>query len=157
VRALLLITALVAAYLFAAHLSGGRLYDFGLGLGGEKATLQAQVSHFWEDVKFKDFAAAARYHSPETQAQVDIPYLIERLFLIKPEALEIISMEVMFVEIDSTGRRARVKQRVKVKDLMRQQVEQRELILYFHKPAEQWYMELESSLRGLDADPDKKH
>ena len=73
--------------------------------------------------------------------------------------LDIMEYEVVFAEIDSTGLRARVKTRLKVKELARGNIREQEIILYFHResPTSEWYMMLESSLRALESDDDKKH
>lgn len=154
------LVALGGGYLAVAHLSGGQYPTLGVpGLGGEQQWLRDTTMSFWEDVTFKDFDAAALYHAPGEQDAVDIPYLLERLFLLKPEFLDILSVEIVYVDIDSTGQRARVKCRVRVKDLVKEKVRDQEMILYYHRasPDEPWFMKLESSLRSLDADKDKKH
>jgi hypothetical protein len=154
-----LVAALAGGYLWAAHLSGGALYTFGLPLGGERAELRRMAWSFWEDIRFKDFEAAAAYHTPERRAEVDIPYLIERLFMQKPEMLDVTDIEILMVDMDSSGDRGRVNTRLRVRDLAREEVEDQEVMLYFHREDEHsaWYMELESSLRQLDAEEDKKH
>jgi hypothetical protein len=146
-------------YLLLAHLSGGAWPTPGLPLGGDAGLLRRSTTSFWEDIQFKDFDHAATYHAPDTQAQVDIPYLLERLFLEKPEQLDVMSYEIVMVDIDSTGLRARVKSRIKVKDLLRGEVMEKEMMLYWKRAteADPWYMDLETSLRTLDADDSKKH
>jgi hypothetical protein len=152
--------ALVAGgYLVGAHVSGGAWYTFGLPIGGDQGWLRRTVRDFWEDIQFKDFHSAAQYHSPDTQATVDIPYLLERLFAVKPEALDIMDFDVVMVDLDSTGLRARVKSRVKVKSLLDSQTTEKEIMLFFKRESvgAPWYMELETSLRGAEADDAKKH
>jgi hypothetical protein len=154
------LVALGGGYLAIAHLSGGQYPTLGVpGLGGEEQWLRQTTMTFWEDVTFKDFDRAATYHAPEEQDGVDIPYLLERLFLLKPEFLDILDVEIVYVEIDSTGLRARVKCRIRFKDLIKEKVRDQEMILYFHRdsPEDPWFMKLESSLRTLDVDKDKKH
>jgi hypothetical protein len=155
-----LVTLLVLAggYLAAAHLSGGAFYSFGLPLGGDRGALRRLSRSFLEDLQFKDFKRAASYHAPEKRDTVDIPYLIQRLFVQKPEALDIQSYQIVFAEIDSTDNRGRVKTRVKVKDLLRGQIREQELILYWERAGRgaPWYMKLEDSLRNLDAEKGKK-
>ena len=150
---------MTGGYLSAAHLSGGAFPTPGLDLGGDRGLLRRKGLGFWEDIQFKDFAAAAAYHDPAIQGAVDIPYLIQRIFLQKPELLDIMEIEVVMVDIDSTGKRARVKTRLKVKDLALVKILEREIILYFHRDDADspWYMVLEDSLRMGEADPDKKH
>ncbi len=130
-----------------------------VGIGRDTARLRQLSRSFLEDVQFKDFRKAATYHRPEEQKTVDIPYLLERLFAIKPEQLDIMEYEILFAKIDSTDLRGRVKARLKIKDLLRKKLVDRQLMLYYHRdtPTSPWRMKLESSLRGLDADPKKKH
>ncbi|MFN7143050.1 MAG: hypothetical protein ACK4YP_04690 [Myxococcota bacterium] len=156
---LVVLVALGGGYLGAAHVSGGAYPTPGLPLGGDRGFVRRAALAFWEDIQFKDFARAASYHAPEVQGTVDIPYLIERLFGIKPEMLDIMEYEVVLADIDSTGLRARVKTRLKVKLLVDGRLAEREVMLYFHRTTADapWFMELESSLRELEADKDKKH
>jgi len=129
-----------------------------LGLGGDAGKLRLITQAFLEDIQFKDFKKAATYHSPDDQKTVDIPFLLERLFGIKPEQLDIMSYEIVFTDIDSSGLRARVKSMVKVKILLNGAIENRELMLYFSRDTLQspWYMRLESSLHELEAEKGKK-
>jgi hypothetical protein len=159
-----LITALClvlagGVYLGGAHLSGGAWPTPGLELGGDVGWARRTALSFWEDIQFKDFTRAASYHSPERRAAVDIPYLIERLFGVKPEFLDIMEIEVVLADLDSTGLRIRVKTRLKVKFLVNEKIDDREIMLYFHRASLEapWWMELETSLRSLDADEEKKH
>ena len=146
-------------YLGLAHTSGGAFPTPGLALGGEEGALRRLTTDFWEDIQFKDFDKAATYHAPDKQDAVDIPYLLERLFLQKPEMLDIMSYEIVLADIDSSGDRARVKTRMKVKDLAREKVDEKEIMLYYKRAGEgaPWYMDLETSLRDLDVEKDKKH
>ena len=147
-----LIVVLIGGYVGAAHFSGGAFPTPGLDLGGERGHLRRLSQSFIEDVQFKDFDKAGSYHSPEDVGTVDIPYLLERMFLLKPEALEIMSYEVIFADLDSSGERGRVKLRVKVRDLVKDNVRDQEFILYYHRDAPgPWYMKLESSLRKVGA------
>lgn len=147
------------AYLGVAHLSGGAYPTFGLPLGGESGELRRISLSFWEDIQFKDFERAATYHPPELQDQVDIPYLLQRLFVVRPEMLDILEYEVVMVDIDSSGDRARVRTRLKVKELARGKVREKQVMLYFRRdgPEAPWTMRLEDSLRQLEADKEKKH
>ncbi len=88
---------------------------------------------FMEDAQFKDFVSAASYHAPELIETVAVPCLIQRLFAVKPEALDFMDYEVVFAELDSSGLRARVKMRVKAKLLLNEPIEERGLILYSYR------------------------
>jgi len=157
VTVILVLTVLAAGGVLVA-LSQPRLLDR-LGVMGEIGWLRSTTRAFLEDIQFKDFEKAASYHSPEEQETVDIPFLIERLFGVKPEQLDIMEYEILFSKIDSTGLRARVKSRVKVKHLLQDEIHDRELMLYFHRSSADapWYMKLESSLRMLSGEEGKKH
>lgn len=102
---------------------------------------------FMEDIQFKDFKTAASYSLPEQRGKYDIPELIERLFQVKPEALDINNVQVLSSEIDSTGDRARVKMKSDVKMLNTNEIRKPELMLYWKKVDNQWYMDLASSLK----------
>ncbi len=157
--ALLVLALLLGGYLAVAHVSGGAFSTLGLALGGDRGALRRMALTFLEDIQFKDFASEASFHAPDSRDGVDIPFLLQRLFTVKPEALDIMDYEIVFAELDSSGRRARVKTRVKVKLLLDGRIAERELILYFHRDsaADPWYMKLEDSLRELSPDSTKQH
>lgn len=149
-----------------ALLTGGVLVLVGkpdlltkIGLGGDAARVRQLTNSFLEDIQFKDFKKAASYHSPQEQKTVDIPFLLERLFLIKPEQLDVMEWEIIFAKVDSSALRGRSKSRIKIKDLLRGKLKERELMLYYYRetPKSPWYMRLESSLRKIEADKKKKH
>ena len=129
------------------------------GLGGDNAKLMRITRSFLEDIQFKDFKKAASYHRKEEQDQVDIPFLLERLFMIKPEQLDVMDYEILFAKVDSSGLRARVKARIKVKNLLKKDIQNRELMLYYFRDDDTspWHMKLESSLRQIKAEKGKKH
>ena len=157
--ALLLVAALLGGYVAVAHLSGGAFWTLGLALGGDRGALRRIALDFLEDIQFKDFVSAASYHAPELIDSVDIPFLIQRLFAVKPEALDFLDYEVVFADLDSSGLRARVKVRVKVKLLLNERIDERELVLYFYRDSvdDPWYMKLEDSLRELSPDTARVH
>ncbi len=159
VTVLLVLAVLAGAYLGVAHVSGGAFWTLGLALGGDRGALRRIALSFLEDIQFKDFVSAASYHAPDIRDSVDIPFLIQRLFTVRPEALDIMDYDVVFAEIDSGGLRARVKLRVKVKLLMNALIEEQELILYFERDSvdDPWYMKLEDSLRQLSPDSTKQN
>ena len=139
VTALLVLALLTGGYLGVAHLSGGAFWTVGLALGGDRGALRRIALSFLEDIQFKDFVNAASYHAPDKRDSVDLPFLIQRLFTVKP--------------------RARVKLRVKLKLLLRALIEEQEIILYFQRDSVDapWYMNLEDSLRLLSPDSTKQH
>jgi len=155
----LVLAVLGGGYLTAAHLSGGAFWAMGLPLGGDRGALRRIALEFMEDIQFKDFESAASYHAPELMESVDIPFLIQRLFAVRPEAIDFMDYDVVFAEIDSSELRARVRMRVTARLLANDLVEERDLILYFYRDSVDapWYMRLEDSLRELTADPEREH
>lgn len=143
--ALILVILCLGGY-FALDSKMTRNLFFGLFSEDLKIVRETSLS-FMEDIKFKDFVKAATYHSPKDQESVDIPKLIERIFKVKPEFLDIIDYEILDTSIDSSGNRARVKLQSRIHLLNSDKIETPELILYYHKKSGRWYMELESSLR----------
>ena len=127
----------------------------GLSLGGavvasspDAKQLEKLATKFLEDLQFKDFDKAASYHSREDRKNVNIPALIERMFQIKPEMMDIMRFEIVKVQLDSSGKRAKIKTKTTIKLLNTKEIREPEIMLYFFKdPAEGWVMELESSIR----------
>ncbi len=156
---LFLVAALAGGYVAVAHLSGGAFWTLGLALGGDRGALRRIALDFMEDIQFKDFVSAASYHAPGLIETVDIPFLIQRLFAVKPEALDFMDYEIVFADLDSSGLRARVKVRVKAKFLVNERIDERELVLYFYRDSvnDPWYMKLEDSLRDLSPDTARVH
>ncbi len=155
--ALLVLAVLTGGYIGVAHVSGGAFWTLGLALGGDRGALRRIALDFLEDIQFKDFVSAASYHAPDIRDSVDIPFLIQRLFTVRPEALDIMDYGVVFAEIDESGLRARVKMRVTVKLLLNALINEREVILFFERETvnDPWYMKLEDSLRQLTPDTAK--
>lgn len=109
--------------------------------------IRERSKDFLEDLQYKDFKKAGSYHSTEDRKSVDIPVLIERLFAVKPEFLDIMRYEIKKIEIDRSGDRAKVKTQTTVKLLNTNKIKKPEIILYWRKdPKEGWVMKLESSL-----------
>ncbi len=132
-------------YLFVSKYEiqlGPLLWKFNKDKGG----VHELTTNFLEDIQFKDFEKAATYHTKEDQTSVNIPELIERLFQIKPEFLDIMNFEVTNVDVDRSGERARVKTHTTVKILNTDEIKELDIIFYWHKQNGKWYMNLESSL-----------
>lgn len=135
-----------AAFVISGRATGGQ--GIGTGSSADRGQLEQISLKFMEDLRFKDFQHAASYHSVEDRKKVNIPQLIEQWFAVKPETLDIMRYEIQKVDIDSTGKRGRVKMKTVIKILNANEIKEPEMMLYFFKdPAEGWIMELESSLR----------
>lgn len=148
-KVILVLVAIVAfAVILLAFTSRNSMVGGGVSQASAEARLLERLSSsFLEDIKFKDFQKAGSYHSREERKKVDIPHLIERLFAIKPEFLDVMRYEIVKVEFDSSGKRCKVKTRTVVKILNTKEIKEPEIILYwFYDPAEGWVMELQSSL-----------
>lgn len=143
--ALILILAGLGGYFYMkGEVDPGAVMAF---LSEDRKTIESIANSFMEDIQYKDFDKAATYHSPDDQKTQDIPYLIERVFQIKPELLDIMEYEITEVTLDSSKSRGRTKVLSKVHRLNTDDFRDVELMLYFSKQGEKWYMELESSLR----------
>ena len=138
--------ALGAYFALDARKNGFSPFQF---LSGDHKIIEKTTLSFMEDIQFKDFDKAATYHDPEDQKKHDIPKLIERLFKIKPELLDIMEYKIMESTLDSSGNRGRVKVQTKVHRLNTDDFRDVETMFYFHKKSDKWYMELESSLRNI--------
>lgn len=114
-----------------------------------KVLLHDMTYKFWEDIQFKDFTSAAQYHEEHLREKLDIPYLIERIFYVKPEFLDIRTIDILEVHIDSSGERGRVLTRLLVRLLNTGETEEPEVVVYWYTKNGQWFMRLESSLRKL--------
>ncbi len=115
-------------------------------LSGDAQSMIKYATSFMEDLKFKDFKAAAKYSLPQQQDKYNIANLIERLFHIKPELLDIQSYAITHTDLDSSGQRARVHVKSQIKVLNTKELRSPEMILYFKKQSGQWYMDLASSI-----------
>lgn len=102
---------------------------------GEDARVVRHLSdRFMEDLQFKDFRSSGLYHHRFDRDRVDIGKALERLFLVKPEMLNIIDYELVEADVDSSGERARVHVRTRFKRLnMKDEPEDGELMLYWIK------------------------
>lgn len=136
---LLVLGLVVGAYLvLSGHTS---LYQT------DKHDLRQKTHRFFECVKFKEFGEAADFHDMVDRKKVKIPKLIEDLFLIPPEQLDIQEIHVLFVEIDSTGILAKSKTRCIIQLLNKKDIRRPEVMLYWKKEQGQWFLKLESTLQ----------
>lgn len=106
-----------------------------------------RTTDFLEDIRFKDFDKAASYSSSADRKNVNMTRALTRLFVIPPESLDILSSEIISVELDRSKTRGRVKTHSRVKILNANRFQEPEVIFYWHKdPKEGWVMKLESSV-----------
>ena len=74
--------------------------------------------------------------------------LIERLFQIKPEFLDIQKNKILSVEKDTTDKRAKVNIESEVKVLNTNELKKPNIVLYWKKMEDnKWYLDLASSIK----------
>lgn len=153
----------VFALLFVATVAGLVLWMLsnpsglslgGVGFGGSDRGFLSQASlEFLEDLRYKDFDRASEFHLAEAKKKRNIPELIRKKFHIKHEILDVRDYEILSVDFNSRRDRARVRAFVEYRVLGDQRVREHkeasrdlEMLLYWFKKGDTWFMELESSL-----------
>lgn len=97
-------------------------------------TLRTLATAFTEDLQYKDFRRSSLYHHGLERDRVDIGRAIERLFVLKPELLDIQRFDITRAEIDSTGKRGKTLVRVRFKRLNQSdKKEEKDVALYWIK------------------------
>ncbi len=148
---------LLALLVLCGLVAGGYVYfqnnqldkvPLGTLLSSDSQDMVKIALSFMEDIRYKDFDASAAYSLPEQRDKYDLPALVEGLFKVKPEFLDIQKYEVLTMDMDSSGKRARVHMKADVKLLNTNELKEPELILYFKKQEGQWYMDYASSIGG---------
>jgi hypothetical protein len=126
---------------------GWRLGPVGFSWDPTRERLSRLTNRFLDDIRFKDFAQAATYHTASDQVAVNIPQLIESKFAIKPEQLDIQETRIDRIDVDPDGRRAKSVTTWHTKLLNTSEVRDVEAVIFWHKAADgHWYMQLRSSL-----------
>jgi hypothetical protein len=149
-----LVLLVAAGALFFVSQAGGVAVP-GLVATGDRGYLKDRTWEFLEDIKFKDFDKASSYHLEAARQRRDIPALIQRVFKVKHEVLDIQDFDILEVELDSKRGRGRVRTLVRYHILGDRKVRESEdaqrdaeMLFYWFKQADgTWSMELESSLR----------
>ncbi len=103
-----IIVVLGLGYLGYAHFTGGSVPLLGLPLGGERAQVRARTTTFFEHVKFKNASAFKTFISDEASSEEISAYLHKTLG-INPNNIDLTSVKINSVELDSSASRARVK------------------------------------------------
>jgi hypothetical protein len=145
-----LVLALVLVGLLIYSVSsryGMRLGPVRLSWAPDKHAVETRIFDFLEGIQFKDFERAARVHSEKDQEGRNIPELIEKKFMIKPELLDIKSFEIVHIDLTHAGERAKVLTKVHVMLLNSgEPIKEIEAVFYFKRAEGQWVMDLQSSL-----------
>ena len=125
---------------------GFRIGDLSISFAPEKEEIFNSMKRFIEDIQFKDFSHAATFHSNSDQAEEDIPKKIEKRFVVKPELLDIKAFDILGVELNDLGKRAKVRTQWHVKLLNSDERRDVDVIFYWYKKDGKWFMDLKSSL-----------
>lgn len=126
---------------------GWHLGPVGFSWDPTRETVARLTTRFLDDIRFKDFDQAAKYHTASDQAAADIPRLIETKFAIKPEQLDIQETRIDRIDVDPDRRRAKSVTTWHTKLLNTNEVRDVEAVLFWHKGTDgRWYMALRSSL-----------
>ena len=146
-KKLLLVVVLAALGGGAVYMAREGMIPNVPGIGSDRAVLKRQSYRFLECLKFKDFKAAAAFHSPEDlKANPNIPKLLEDFFLIPPESLDIQDIALDFIDFDSSGNRAKVKTTTTVNILNKKETQKPEIMLYWNRQGLKWYLDLRTTL-----------
>lgn len=143
-----LLLSLAGGVLYYLHSSPSAKAPIGTLFSGDAQQIVKIGQQFMESIQYKDFKTAAQFSLPEQKDTLDIPALIERLFQIKPELLDINNIAVLSHDFDSSGNRARLKMQADVKVLNSSELRKPEIIFYFKKLSDgKWYMDFASSIK----------
>jgi wobble nucleotide-excising tRNase len=91
---------------------------------------------------FRDLAKASQAFAPAEQNVEAVQAFLQRVFNANADQLDLTECNVDNIEMDSTGTRARVKLRVKAKNLTTGKVLQPEILIFFKrgKADQRWYL-----------------
>lgn len=133
----------------------------GLKIGGlrllsfsrDPAILFDKANRWLECIQFKEFEEAGAMSVPEDRGKANVPKLIWEMFKIKHEQLDIQEWDRVMVHVDSSGTLGRTKTRSTVKLLNTEEVRPVELMLYWKKQNEEWYLDIRRSFPSQDYAP----
>ncbi len=136
----------VLVVLFIAAAGGGYAIHGGYTpfYHSDKKGIREQTRQFWEFIRFKSFDQAAQFDEDEDKETT--ARLIERIFRIKPENLDIQRVDVLSVEIDSSGNLGRSKARLEGELLNPKKTKTIEVMLFWRRVGGVWRLKLRSSL-----------
>ena len=141
----LVVLLIVGGYFGLSYFSSGKLPTLSLLFNSEKSKVQSAALNFWEDIKFKDIKNASKLLNENPDSQKTIETFLRNLFKIDLERLDISSYEIVQLEIDSTGKRARVKTKVLAENLNTQQSVEQYVMLFFYSKDAMWFLDLQNS------------
>jgi hypothetical protein len=131
------------AYLSYAHLSGGTVPTFGLPLGGERAKIREKISHFFEDLKFKNESGLKDFIAKDKSAK-DIDGFVAKVFEMKLSDMDINTVKIVSIELDSQNKRARARIHLYGQDMRLQKAFDINKIIYLYLDSEAtWLIDIE--------------
>lgn len=143
---ILVILALLGAvvYIGYAHLSGGAVPTFGLAIGGEQAIIRHQTLSFFEDIKFKNTAALKDFVKEGTES-AEINQFVTKTIGFAPDNVDLQTLKVESVELDSSKKRARAKIHLAGLELSeRRQFDVSKVIFLYLDEKNQWLIDIEN-------------
>lgn len=138
---ILLFTAV--GYLSYAHFSGGKVYTFGLPIGGIKAQVRYRVNNFFEQIKFKNINELKNFTEPFISKEAFFTYLNN--ILNNPlDQIELENFTINNIELDSTKNRARVKTEFFYKNFITNKSFAQEKLIFLYHANNNWFIDIES-------------
>lgn len=113
----------------------------------EQHAVREQSMRFFECIQFKEFDEAAEFHNEKDRKNSDIPKMMEDMFKMPPENMDINNIYIVATDIDSSGDLARVKLQMSVRVLNSNKRKNPEVNLFWKKENDKWYLKLKSSLK----------
>lgn len=141
---LIIVCFLGAVYIGYAHFSGGAVPTFGLAIGGEQALIRQQTIRFFEHVKFKNLVALKDFVREGTDV-TEINQFISKTIGFEPANVDLQSLKVESVEMDSSGQRARAKVHLAGLELNeKRQFDVSKVIFLFLDEKSQWLIDTDT-------------
>lgn len=141
---ILLLVVLAAGYLLYAQVSGGAVPTFGLPIGGERAHIRQKIQRFFEHVKFKNKSALSSLVS-EGSSMEDVESFLAQTFGADPNQVDLQSVHIDSVELDSSGTRARSIVQLKGQNLIEQKPFQATKLIFLYKVVpDDWRLDIKN-------------
>lgn len=141
---ILLLLLIAAGYLLYAQVSGGAVPTFGLPIGGERAHIRQQIQRFFEHVKFKNKSALTNLVSDGASLE-EVEKFLSQTFGVDPSQVDLQSVHIDSVELDSSGSRARSIVQLKGLNMIEQKPFQVTKLLFLYKAGpDDWRLDIKN-------------
>lgn len=139
---LLLLLVAAALYFGYAHFSGGAIPTWGLELGGERAQVRNVLTRFFENVRFKNLKSLPDFVEASASPE-EIEEFLSQTFQASPSYIDLQSIIVTSVELDSTKQRARARIQLIGHDLKSQKpFDITRIIFLYRVDPEHWLIDI---------------